>query len=118
MTNRDTILWKGEDAYKKCLYKRIGTFDATIVRNHIIVEELQTSFISKPNNSNDIAVNCGTKNPQFTDNDIIIEFGNTASNHIKFTSNHPNQTSNMIKDRPLLKNNPQERTDAKNPKFQ
>ncbi|VDM98441.1 unnamed protein product, partial [Onchocerca ochengi] len=72
ITSSSITLWNEIEAIIKCLYRRIRIFNARMYETHILIDELQTSFISKENETV-TAANCGFIDPYLMNGDIVID---------------------------------------------
>uniref|UniRef100_A0A1I8EEZ4 Uncharacterized protein n=1 Tax=Wuchereria bancrofti TaxID=6293 RepID=A0A1I8EEZ4_WUCBA len=57
---------------KKCLYSKVGIFNAQIYGNHVIIDELQTSFVFSKENKTFRSENCNFTNPSLMNANIVI----------------------------------------------
>ncbi|KAL3998739.1 Integrase core domain family protein [Acanthocheilonema viteae] len=72
ITSSSIILWNETEIRKKCLYRKIGNFNARRYETHILIDELQTSFIFKENETV-TAKNCDFIDPYLMNGDIVID---------------------------------------------
>ncbi|VDM99862.1 unnamed protein product [Onchocerca ochengi] len=120
-TSNSIFLWDEKEATSKCLYRKIGTYEAQIYGDYVIIDELQTSFVSAEQNETASIANCGFIEPYFMDGDIIIDKGNknSISNRDskaanQETNNNPVQKEQII----MTEMNSEMHKDPENAKFQ
>uniref|UniRef100_A0A1I8EYQ5 Uncharacterized protein n=1 Tax=Wuchereria bancrofti TaxID=6293 RepID=A0A1I8EYQ5_WUCBA len=81
------VLWNNSDIINRCLYRKIGRFDAIKYENHLIIDELQSSFIIDGENKTFAATNCGLTNPYRMKGDIILDIDTKNSENWLSISN-------------------------------
>ncbi|VDM15827.1 unnamed protein product [Wuchereria bancrofti] len=81
------VLWNNSDIINRCLYRKIGRFDAIRYENHLIIDELQSSFIIDGENKTFAATNCGLTNPYRMKGDIILDIDTKNSENWLSISN-------------------------------
>ncbi|EJW72515.1 hypothetical protein WUBG_16578 [Wuchereria bancrofti] len=79
-TNTSIVLWNVQQMTKKCLYSEVGFFDAQIYENHVIIDELQTSFVFSKENKTFRSENCNFTNPSLMNGDIVINIVTKIAN--------------------------------------
>ncbi|VDM94746.1 unnamed protein product, partial [Onchocerca ochengi] len=121
ITGNSIVLWDEKEAISKCLYRKIGIFNAQRYGNHIIIDELQTSFVFKDENITSTIANCEFLDPHIMNGDIIIDMkvGTSTSNGSRKAIN-PETSANLTPEGQIImmETNPQEITDPENTKFQ
>uniref|UniRef100_A0AAF5PQL4 Uncharacterized protein n=1 Tax=Wuchereria bancrofti TaxID=6293 RepID=A0AAF5PQL4_WUCBA len=68
------VLWNNTQVTSNCLYKRIGKYNGQIYEEHVIIDELQTSFTFMGNEKIKNTT-CNFSNPHLMNGDIIIDEG-------------------------------------------
>uniref|UniRef100_A0AAF5Q771 Uncharacterized protein n=1 Tax=Wuchereria bancrofti TaxID=6293 RepID=A0AAF5Q771_WUCBA len=81
ITNNNIVLWDIQQITKKCRYRKVGNFDAQLYENHVIIDELQTSFVFSKDSKTFRSGNCNFSNPNLMDDDTVIDIVTRIANN-------------------------------------
>lgn len=67
-------------------------YEAQIHGNHVLIDELQASYVFKKDNGSIMPTNCNMNDPQFMENNIIIEMNVAQVREEKLNPGRNDQT--------------------------
>ncbi|VDM23527.1 unnamed protein product [Wuchereria bancrofti] len=74
------VLWDIQQITKKCRYRKVGK-KTQLYKNHVIIDELQTSFVFSKDNKTFRSENCNFSNPNLMDGDTVIDIVTRIANN-------------------------------------